>query len=145
MTLEPLLNAGPVIQTHAFAALGAFALGVVQLAAPKGTLPHRTIGWIWVALLAAIAISSFWIHGIRMLGPFSLIHVLSIYTLFMLPVAVLSAHRHDVGAHKRAMVSIFFGALVIAGAFTPAAGPGDARRGVRALSLTPPSPPLRRR
>ena len=48
MTLAPLLNASPVIQIHAFAAMAAFALGLVQFAAPKGTLPHRTIGWIWV-------------------------------------------------------------------------------------------------
>ena len=36
MTLAPLLNASPVIQIHAFAAMGAFALGLVQFAAPKG-------------------------------------------------------------------------------------------------------------
>jgi uncharacterized membrane protein len=30
MTLQPLLDAAPVIQVHAFAAMGAFALGLVQ-------------------------------------------------------------------------------------------------------------------
>jgi uncharacterized membrane protein len=90
----------------------------VQFAAPKGTLPHRTIGWIWVALMATIALSSFWIHGVRMLGPFSLIHGLSIFTLVMLPLAVLAAHRHDVRRHRKAMISIFVGALIVAGAFT---------------------------
>jgi uncharacterized membrane protein len=44
MSLTPLLNAAPHIQVHAFAAIAAFALGVVQLAAPKGTLPHRALG-----------------------------------------------------------------------------------------------------
>jgi len=118
MTLEPLLGAAPVIQIHAFAAIGAFALGLVQFAAPKGTLPHRTIGWVWVALMAAIAVSSFWIHSIRLIGPFSPIHALSIFTLVMLPLAVLHAHRHRVPQHRKAMISIFLGALVIAGAFT---------------------------
>ena len=118
MTLAPLLNASPVIQVHAFAAMAAFALGLVQFAAPKGTLPHRTIGWIWVALMAAIALSSFWIHGIGMLGPFSPIHLLSIFTLVMLPLAVLAAHRHEVDRHRKAMIAIFIGALIIAGAFT---------------------------
>jgi uncharacterized membrane protein len=118
MSLAPLLNAAPVIQLHAFAAFVASLLGIVQLLAPKGTLPHRTIGWIWVLLLATIAISSFWIHGIRMFGPFSLIHLLSIFTLIMLPLAVLAAHRHNVERHRRAMMGIFFGALVVAGAFT---------------------------
>jgi uncharacterized membrane protein len=118
MSLDPLLNAAPIIQLHAFAAMTAFAIGLVQLLAPKGTLPHRTIGWIWVLLLATIAISSFWINGMRMFGPFSLIHVLSIFTLVMLPLAVLAARRHDVARHRRAMLGIFFGALVIAGLFT---------------------------
>ena len=118
MSLAPLLNASPVIQIHAFAAMSAFVLGLVQFAAPKGTLPHRTIGWIWVALMAAIAISSFWIHSIRMIGPFSPIHALSIFTLIMLPLAVMHAHKHRVMPHRKAMISIFVGALVIAGAFT---------------------------
>src|SRR6267142_2135861 len=114
MTLAPLLNASPIIQVHAFAAMAAFALGLVQFAAPKGTLPHRTIGWIWVALMTTIAVSSFWIHQIRLVGPFSLIHLLSIFTLVMLPLAVLAAHRHNVTRHRKAMISIFLGALVIA-------------------------------
>src|SRR5215475_2709433 len=118
MSLAPLLEAEPVIQIHAFAAMGAFALGVVQLAAPKGTLPHRTIGWIWVALMAVIALSSFFIHGFQMVGPFSPIHLLSIFTLVMFPLAVLHARRHNVKAHRGTMIGIFVGALVVAGALT---------------------------
>jgi uncharacterized membrane protein len=68
MSLAPLLNAAPAIPLHAFAAVAAFVLGIVQFAAPKGTLPHRTLGWIWVILMAAVAISSFWIHQLRLFG-----------------------------------------------------------------------------
>jgi uncharacterized membrane protein len=118
MSLAPLLAASPVIQVHAFAAMGAFALGLVQLAAPKGTIPHRTVGWIWVVLMLTVAVSSFWIHDIRTFGPFSFIHLLSILTLVMLPLAVLAARRHRVGAHRKTMISLFLGALVIAGLFT---------------------------
>jgi uncharacterized membrane protein len=98
--------------------MAAFLLGIVQFAAPKGTLPHRTIGWIWVALMAAVAISSLWIHEIRLVGPFSPIHILSIFVPVMLVLAVLHARRHNVSGHRKAMTSIFFGALIIAGAFT---------------------------
>ena len=96
----------------------AFVLGLVQLAAPKGTLPHRTIGWIWVTLMAFVAIGSFWIHQIRLLGPWSPIHLLSIFVLIMLPLAVWRAHTHRVTAHRRAMIAIFSGALVVAGLLT---------------------------
>jgi uncharacterized membrane protein len=118
MTFAPLLNASPIIQIHAFAAMAAFALGIVQLSAPKGTLPHRTIGWIWVMLMLAICVSAFFIHTIRLWGPWSPIHLLAIFTLIMLPIAVLNAHRHRVDAHRRTMIGLFTGALVIAGVFT---------------------------
>ncbi len=118
MSLEPLLQASPAIQIHAFAAMTAFALGVVQLAAPKGTLPHRTLGWIWIALMLVVSISAFFIHQLRVWGEWSPIHLLAIYTLIMLPVAVLAAHRHEVARHRRAMIGLFVGALVIAGLFT---------------------------
>jgi uncharacterized membrane protein len=118
MSLQPLLDAAPVIQVHAFAALAALALGIVQLSAPKGTLPHRSMGWVWVALMTLVAGSSFWIHGFRMIGAFSPIHGLSIFTLVMLPFAVLHARRHRADRHRKAMIGIFTGALVIAGLFT---------------------------
>jgi uncharacterized membrane protein len=118
VSLSPLLNADPAIQVHAFAAMAAFALGVVQLAAQKGTLPHRTVGWIWVVLMVIVSATSFWIHDLRVWGPWSPIHLLSIFTLAMLPLAVLLARRHQVARHRNAMIAMFTGALVIAGVFT---------------------------
>jgi uncharacterized membrane protein len=118
VSLAPLLNASPAIQIHAFAAMAAFALGVVQLTAPKGTLPHRTIGWIWVALMVLVSVTAFWIHELRLWGPWSPIHLLAIFTLVTLPLGVLYAKRHRVANHRRVMISIFIGALVIAGLFT---------------------------
>jgi len=118
VTLAPLLAATSAIQVHAFAAMTAFALGIVQLAAPKGTLPHRTLGWIWVVLMLAVSVSAFFIHQLRLWGPWSPIHLLAIFTLVMLPVGVLAAHRHNVKKHRGTMIGIFVGALVIAGIFT---------------------------
>lgn len=118
MSLAPLLNATLAIQLHAFAALGAFALGLVQLAAPKGTLPHRTIGYVWVALMAVVCVTSFWIQDLRVWGPWSPIHLLSIFTLAALPFAVLHARRHRIDKHRNAMIAMFAGALLIAGLFT---------------------------
>jgi uncharacterized membrane protein len=118
MSLAPLLDAAPAIPVHAFAAMAAFVLGTVQFAAPKGTLPHRTVGWIWVGLMVSVAISSFWIHQIRLLGPWSPIHLLSILTLVTVPLGVWMAHRHRVADHRRIMIIIFLGALLVAGLFT---------------------------
>jgi uncharacterized membrane protein len=122
MSLAPLLDGSPSTQLHAFAAMTAFVLGVVQLSAPKGTLPHRTIGWMWVTLMVGVSLSSFWIHGLKVWGMWSPIHLLSIFTLGALPLAVWAAHRHAVAHHRRAMITIFAGALVVAGLFTLAPG-----------------------
>lgn len=118
MSLSPLLQAPPVVQLHAFAAMAAFALGIVQLAAPKGTIPHRTLGWVWVGLMAAVALTSFRIQGIRLWGPWSPIHVLSIVTLLSLTLGIRHARRHAVHRHRQIMIGLFAGALVIAGLFT---------------------------
>ena len=118
MTLAPLVQAPLLIQIHAWSAIAAFGLGLAQFARIKGTPVHRGIGWAWVLLMAVVAASSFGIHTICSFGPFSVIHLLSIFTLLILPVAVLHARRHRVARHQRAMVLLFAGALVIAGIFT---------------------------
>jgi uncharacterized membrane protein len=118
MSPAPLLSASPAIQFHAFAAMAAFGLGLVQLAAPKGTLPHRTVGWIWVALMVVVSVSAFFVHEIRLWGSWSPIHLLALFTLVVLPLAVWHAHRHEVEKHRNRMVALFVGALVIAGVFT---------------------------
>ncbi|HRK18112.1 MAG TPA: DUF2306 domain-containing protein [Hyphomicrobiaceae bacterium] len=118
MTLEPILAAGPAIQIHTLAALGAFLTGGVQLWRPKGGPSHRTLGWIWVGLMAVVAASAFWIHEIRLWGQWSPIHLLSIAVLIQLPLAVYAARRHKISAHKRTMTGLYLGALIIAGLFT---------------------------
>jgi uncharacterized membrane protein len=118
VSLTPLLDAAPAIPLHAFAAMAAFVLGLVQFAAPKGMLPHRTLGWIWVGLMMVVAASSFWIHQIRLVGPWSPIHLISIFVLTMVPLGVWRAHRHQVADHRLIMISVFSGGLLIAGLFT---------------------------
>ena len=120
MSLQPLLESAAPIPLHAFVAMAAFVIGVIQLIAPKGMLSHRIFGWIWVLLLAVTAISSFWIHGhgFRLWRDFGPIHLLSVFVPIMLVIGVMRARRHRIRAHAITMVSIFIGALVIAGVFT---------------------------
>jgi len=118
MSLDPLFAAPIVVQVHAFAAMAAFVLGIVQFSAPKGTLPHRSLCYIWVGLMLSVAASSFWIQGMRQWHGFSAIHLLSIWVLVLLPLAVLAARRHRVSAHSKTMIGLFAGALIIAGGFT---------------------------
>ena len=118
MSLAPLVAAGPLIAAHAAAALAALLLGLAQLVRRKGTPSHRALGWLWVALMAFIAAGSFAIHTIRQFGPLSWIHGLSAFTLVMLAVGIAHARAGRIEAHRWTMISLFVGALIVAGAFT---------------------------
>ncbi len=118
MSLQPLLSASPLIVVHAFAAMACFFLGIVQFTLAKGTGLHRLLGWTWVVLMMVVALTSFFIHEIRMWGNFSWIHLLSIFVLVRLPAIVRAARRGDIARHRRGMLLMFIGALLVAGAFT---------------------------
>lgn len=118
MTLNPLANASLMIQIHTALALAAVVLTITIFSLKKGSRYHRVMGWTWVIMMASVAISSFWINTINLIGPFSPIHLLSIFVLWSLFRAVTAARSHRVADHKRAMQGMAFGALLIAGAFT---------------------------
>ncbi|PWR25645.1 DUF2306 domain-containing protein [Zavarzinia aquatilis] len=117
MSLEPLLTASGAIQFHVVAALLALGVGLGILLGPKGTVPHRAMGWLWALLMVAVAVGSFWIHELKIVGDFSPIHLLSIATLAGLPVLILAARRHDLRRHRRMVYTLYFAALVAAGLF----------------------------
>ena len=87
----------------------------------KGTASHKRLGRIWVGLMAAVALSSFWIFEIRRGAGPSLIHLLSVWTLVSLALAVYYIRRGNVRAHRGFMIGTFIG-LVVAGAFAMAPG-----------------------
>ena len=116
MTLTPLLGAPAIVQWHIAGALIALALGTAVIFMRKGTRIHRRIGWLWVAAMFAVAITSFWITGIRP-GRFSPIHLLSILTLVTLPFAIWARRVGRISSHRTAMISLYV-SLVAAGAFT---------------------------
>ncbi|QFT98251.1 hypothetical protein FIU85_13115 [Roseovarius sp. THAF8] len=118
MTLDPLLSASPMIVAHTLAALAALALGALQLILPKGTGLHRGLGSVWVILMLVVAASSFWIHTMQVIGPFSPIHVLSIIVLISAPLGLYYAQTGQVTAHRRTMQQLFAIALIGAGLFT---------------------------
>ena len=117
MSLQPLLSAPYAIQLHTFAALLALVIGPMIFWAAKRTMFHRTLGIVWVALMAVVVASSFFIHEIKQFGNYSLIHVLSLATAVLLPRAVYMARRRN-AFHRSAMIQIYLLALVGAGAFT---------------------------
>ncbi|MGF1659389.1 MAG: DUF2306 domain-containing protein [Rubrimonas sp.] len=122
MSLAPLLAAPLVVVLHTLAAVAALVFGAAQLLGPKGAATHRMLGWLWVGLMAATAISSLWISRAPVVAGFGWIHLLSILSLAMLPLAVSAARRGRRREHATRMRWLYFAALVAAGAFTLAPG-----------------------
>jgi len=118
MPIDPLSAAPLVIQFHVVAALLALVLGLLQFAGPRGTPRHRIVGRLWVLLMVMVSGSSFFIHELRLFGPWSPIHVLSVVTLASLGYAIVAVRRGNIAAHRRAMISAYVLGLVVAGAFT---------------------------
>ncbi|MEM6408286.1 MAG: DUF2306 domain-containing protein [Pseudomonadota bacterium] len=111
-----------MIWVHSLAAVAALCLGAYVLWRPKGDQRHRWTGRIWVGLMAVTALSSF---GIREIfnGWFSPIHILSVYTLITLVVAIHAIRNRDriehaVLKHQTEMKTLFASGMLIAGGFT---------------------------
>lgn len=114
----------PAIAIHLAAALAATAIGPVALWARKGTTRrprlHRAAGYAWVTLMVATAVSALFITGGG--GPrwagFGPIHLLVPVTLGGLLAAFVYLAQRNIRGHRRAMLGVYIGACVVAGAFT---------------------------
>jgi uncharacterized membrane protein len=117
-SMNVLFSADPAIQLHAIAAVGALLLGAVQFSTRAGAVIHRRLGYVWVGLMLFVTISSFFISANPVIGQFSWIHGLSIFTTVALIIGVIAARRGQRKAHRAIMLNVFWFALVVTGIFT---------------------------
>ena len=106
---------------HLAAVVPAVAIGIAQMVMTKGTRVHRWMGWTWVLAMVVVAVSSFWILELRKGAGWSVIHLLSAWTLISLACAIWFIRRGNVRAHKGFMVGTLLG---LAGAGLGALAPG---------------------
>ena len=116
--MDILLNDPQPIPLHALAAMVAIILGGIQLAMKKGGAVHRLLGRLWVGLMAVVAGSSFFIHEIKFWGLYSPIHVLSLWTLFSLGLAIYFVRVGKIKRHQQVMIALYGFALILTGFFT---------------------------
>ena len=106
------------IPFHAIAAMIAIILGGIQLSMQKGGTTHRLLGHICVGLMLIVSVSSFFIHEIRLWGGYSPIHLLSIWTIFSLGLAVYFVRAKNIKRHKQMMIALYGFALILTDLFT---------------------------
>jgi uncharacterized membrane protein len=114
----------PAIAIHMTAALGALATGPVALWARKGAVQrpklHRAFGYAWITLMLITAASALFIRGAQLpnIAGYSPIHLLVPLTLFGLYGSFRYLARGNIAKHRQIMQILYYGACVVAGAFT---------------------------
>jgi uncharacterized membrane protein len=106
------------------AAIAALAIGPVVLWARLGQQVrpwlHRALGYAWTTLMLVAAISAIFIRDFNLpnIAGYTPIHVLIPVTLVSLFFAFRALARREFVAHRQTMQYLYFGACVVAGAFT---------------------------
>lgn len=96
-------------------------IGTAMVLLEKGTLLHKRAGRIYMVLMLFTATITLFMPakvGATFLGHFGWIHLLSVLALWTVPSAYLSIKRGNVESHKRKMLALYFGAILVAGGFT---------------------------
>jgi uncharacterized membrane protein len=124
MNFEPLLHAPLPVQVHVATVIPAFVLGTYQIFfSTKGSPHHRLTGYIYLTLMTITSIAALFIHQLNPAGfmGLSLIHLFVPLTLFGVYGALVTARTHDIKGHRRAMLGVYIGGILIAGslAFAP--------------------------
>ena len=116
--LSFLNDATFAVQLHLVSACFCLVLAPLAILRRSRDKWHRRLGKLWVGLMAITAMSAFFITEIRMIGPFSPIHLLSVVTLIGLFNGVRHARAGRIREHERQMKTLYFLALILAGLFT---------------------------
>jgi uncharacterized membrane protein len=106
---------------HLYTIIPCVFIGGLLLLIKKGTLIHKRLGRIYMILMLFTAIVTLFMPsaiGVSLFNHFGWIHLFSVLTLWTVPTAYIAIKKGDIKSHKRKMVLLYFGAIVIAGVFT---------------------------
>ncbi|WP_294320693.1 DUF2306 domain-containing protein [uncultured Sphingomonas sp.] len=104
------------VAIHLMSVLPAIPLGLYILLTRKGGGRHRLLGRIWMALMASTALSALLIRELNH-GSFSWIHIFVPVTLAAAWASIAAARAGDIPSHRRRLVGMFLGAMIIPGLF----------------------------
>ena len=106
---------------HLATVVPCFVIGTILLIIKKGTKIHVLFGRVYMILMMVTAVITLFMPahvGSRILNHFGWIHSFSFLTIYIVPTAYLAIKKGNVKSHKRKMILLYFGAIIIAGGFT---------------------------
>ena len=110
---------------HLGSLVPAFVIGTYLLLNRKGTPVHRFLGKIYMGLMLFTAFITLFMEalvGPKFLNHFGFLHLLCLFVLYTVPTAYRAIRVGNIKLHKRKMVGLYVGALLVAGAFTLSPG-----------------------
>ena len=118
MNLNLIAQAPLAVKIHLVTVIPAFFIGTwLIFFSTKGARVHRTLGVVYLTLMTGTAITTFFVRVLNP-GRLSLIHLFIPLTLGGVTATILALRRGDIVRHKRSMIGLYVGALLIAGGFT---------------------------
>ncbi len=112
---EPLFNASLAVQLHVAGVVVAIAFLPFTLWRRRRDRLHKACGYVWIMAMALAAISSFFLSGLAVIGPFGPIHLISVYVIGGLIAGLRAALSGRIAAHRAHMQGLAFGGLGVAG------------------------------
>ncbi len=106
---------------HLATVVPCFFIGTLLLLIKKGTPMHRRFGRVYMVLMLFTAVVTLFMPagvGPRFLNHFGWIHGFSFLTIYTVPTAYTAIKKRNIKSHKRKMILLYFGAIIIAGGFT---------------------------
>lgn len=106
---------------HLYTVLPCVVLGAINFMLRKGSPYHKYVGSSYMILMLFTAIVTLFMPalvGPTLFGHFGWIHSFSVLTLFSVPTAYIAIKKGNVKSHKRKLIGLYVGAILIAGAFT---------------------------
>tara|TARA_B110000858_G_scaffold3502_1_gene4055 strand:+ start:25444 stop:25830 length:387 start_codon:yes stop_codon:yes gene_type:complete len=110
---------------HLATIIPAFFIGTLLILIKKGAPFHKGAGRVYMSLMLATACVTLLMEaraGIRFLNHFGFIHLFSFLVIYSVPRAYFAIKRGDVKTHKRSMIGLYIGGIIIAGGLTFAPG-----------------------
>ncbi|WP_372864425.1 DUF2306 domain-containing protein [Spongiibacter sp.] len=115
------MNYMSLVTGHLATVVPAMFIRAYQLCQRKGTVPHRSLGKIYMGLMLVTAVITLIMPayvGPTLLDHFGLIHLLSLLVLHSVYSALAAVKQGDINAHRKHMIGLYIGGILVAGAFT---------------------------
>lgn len=110
-----------LLHYHLFLLLISFLIATYIMLTKKNTKQHKVLGALYMGLMLIAVIISFFISatiGPTLFNHFGVLHILSLFMLYIIPSAYIAAKNGNIKKHRNIMIGLYVGTIVIAIVFS---------------------------